>query len=251
MTIRGAGGKLIASVITNIGETLPHLPKIATTVFSAIYPGEIYPVDTTTPHEKFSYCAVHKGIWNRYSEQGTDAPEGVHPFQLIREDVSRANVTQRAPLPSREMKDEPEESALTAEFIQLLVSIVEIHMRKRMPEEYTHVRVWATRLPLNQRSDAFPFGGYVINFAACTEGHRDEFDDEYCVVLVDGEWEGGELGFFEPGFLFRLRRWNAIIFRSCEVTHFNMHMNGVRISIVLHSDKEGKKWVADKNKYSS
>ncbi|KAJ7844348.1 hypothetical protein B0H14DRAFT_2585208 [Mycena olivaceomarginata] len=121
MTIRGAGGKLIASVITNIGETLPHLLKIATTVFSAIYPGEIYPVDTTTPHEGFSYCAVHKGIWNRYSEQGTDAPDGVHPFRLIREDVSQANVTPCAPLPSREMKDELEESALIAEFIQLLV----------------------------------------------------------------------------------------------------------------------------------
>ncbi|KAJ7797849.1 hypothetical protein B0H14DRAFT_2618501 [Mycena olivaceomarginata] len=109
------------------GRNTSASPENWTTVFSAIYPGEIYPVDTTTPHEGFSYCAVHKGIWNRYSEQGTDAPDGVHPFRLIREDVSQANVTQCAPLPSREMKDELEESALIAEFIQLLVSIIEMH----------------------------------------------------------------------------------------------------------------------------
>ncbi|KAJ7899488.1 hypothetical protein B0H14DRAFT_2268433, partial [Mycena olivaceomarginata] len=104
-------------------------------------------------------------------------------------------------------------------------------------------------LPLNQRSVAFPFGGYVLNIAVSADGHRDGKDKIFCVVIPFGEWEGGELGLHEPGFLFRFRPWDAIIFPSWQITHFNMDFKGIRCSLVLHSDKEGDKWVQTKNNW--
>ncbi|KAK7044991.1 hypothetical protein R3P38DRAFT_2766530 [Favolaschia claudopus] len=81
LTIRGQDDKLLLMVIA---ETLPHLRTTALPVFSALYPEEIYPVNSAEPG--YSYCAVHKSIYNGYSEQGTGAPD-VHPNLVAREAV--------------------------------------------------------------------------------------------------------------------------------------------------------------------
>ncbi|KAK6977551.1 hypothetical protein R3P38DRAFT_2581340 [Favolaschia claudopus] len=233
-------------VITNLAETLPHLRTTALPVFSALYPEEIYPVNSAEPG--YSYCAVHKSVYNRYSEQGTGAPD-VHPNLVAREGVTKVNHSQRAPRESKETKDEPEESNLTAEFIQLITTVIELHIKKLLPEEYSAIEVWASHLPLNERSAAYPFGGYVINLCISTVGHRDKRDHRFCVVIsyCHGEGVGGDLGMYETGLLLRTRPWDVSIFPSCEITHFNTPINGVRISIVLHSDIYGERWVANKN----
>lgn len=77
MTLRGADDKLLASVITNVGDTLPHLKETATTMISAIMEGEVYPVNSDDPWQK--YCAVHHTLWNRYGEQ-------VSPFFFLSQD---------------------------------------------------------------------------------------------------------------------------------------------------------------------
>ncbi|KAJ7759318.1 hypothetical protein B0H14DRAFT_2634449 [Mycena olivaceomarginata] len=79
LTIRDANGELISMVITNIAETLPHLPEAGTTIVSAIMEGEDI----------------------RYTEQGTDAPDGVHPNRLRREGASKVNF-KKGPRPSKE-----------------------------------------------------------------------------------------------------------------------------------------------------
>ncbi|KAJ6588086.1 hypothetical protein B0H19DRAFT_923866, partial [Mycena capillaripes] len=124
-------------------------------------------------------------------------------------------------------------------------------LKKTMPGEHARISVYATKLPLNQRSSAHPFGGFVLNVAVSTDGHRDEGDKIFCVVIPFGEWVGGELGLYEPGLLFRLRPWDAIIFSSCDVTHFNLDFEGIRCSLVLHSDKYGDRWVQNKNDWEA
>ncbi|KAJ7018080.1 hypothetical protein C8F04DRAFT_958430 [Mycena alexandri] len=207
--------------------------------------GEVYPVDSGLPGHKF--CAKHKCWWYRYAEDGPGVPTNIHPFLLQKEGVSRVNFRQRAPHPSQEMKDEPEESELLAELIKLITVIIEVHLKKLLPEMYDRIRVTVSRLPLNERSLAHPFGGLVINVAVATRGHRDAGDKELCIVIPFGEWVGGELGLFELGFLFRLRAWDAIIFPSCWVTHFNQHFVGERLSLVLHTDKHHDRWFVDYN----
>ncbi|KAJ7711117.1 hypothetical protein B0H16DRAFT_1344042, partial [Mycena metata] len=87
-------------------------------------------------------------------------------------------------------------------------------------------------LPLNQRSEAYPFSGYVLNISVSTRGHRDKGDLEFCVVFPLGEWTGGGLDLFEPSFLFRLHSTDAIIFPSCDITHFNQDFKGIHMSLV-------------------
>ncbi|KAK6966850.1 hypothetical protein R3P38DRAFT_3511953, partial [Favolaschia claudopus] len=165
------------------------------------------------------------------------------PNLIAKKGVSRVNRSQRVPKASREMVDEPEESALTAEFTELIITVIEIHIKKFLPEEYSRIEIYASRLPLNERSPAYPFGGYVINLRVCTEGHQDDIDHEMCVSV------GGEIALFEEGLVFRTRQWDALIFHSRDSTHFNLHVKGTRISIVLQSNKHGKKWVENKNNW--
>ncbi|KAK6981412.1 hypothetical protein R3P38DRAFT_2578469, partial [Favolaschia claudopus] len=112
-----------------------------------------------------------------------------------------------------------------------------------------HHTLWASHLPLNERSAAYPFGGYIMNLCISTVGHRDNRDHRFCVVIsyCHGEGVGGDLGMYETGLLLRTRPWDVGIFPSSAITHFNMPINGVRISIVLHSDIYGERWVANKN----
>ncbi|KAF8185510.1 hypothetical protein K438DRAFT_1973818 [Mycena galopus ATCC 62051] len=139
-------------------------------MFSALYPGEVYPVDSSKD-EDYAFHAVHLGVWNRYPEQSRDLGPRLH-IDIWWKEVH-----------SREMKQQPEESELTAEFIQMIIGIVEIHLKKLLPKEYNHLRIWASSLPLKERSRAYPFGGHVLDIAPSTNGHRDDGDDIFCCMI--------------------------------------------------------------------
>ncbi|KAJ7130251.1 hypothetical protein C8R44DRAFT_731804 [Mycena epipterygia] len=249
LTLRGLDNNLLAMVITNLLDTLPHLEETSIPIVSAIMTGDVYPVNSNQP--AFKYCSTHKVWYNRYSEQGHGAPGGVHPNICCKESVSRVNHSQRAPHPSEEMKEDPEETELLAEFIQLIIVVIELHIKKLLPDEHGAISVFVSRLPLNERSLAHPFGGFVVNVRVSTRGHRDGGDKLFCVVIPFGTFTGGALALFEPGFVFPLRAWDAIIFPSCNVTHFNLDFEGTRLSLVLHSDKYGDRWVQDENGWGS
>jgi hypothetical protein len=112
-------------------------------------------------------------------------------------------------------------------------------VQKFQPEEYEEIKIFVDKLPLNERSLAYPFGGFVINVSVSTRAHRDRFDKLFCVVIPFGHWTGGELCLYEPGLALRLHPWDIVIFPSCNITHFNLHFDGVRLSLVLHSDCYG------------
>lgn len=75
-----------------------------------------------------------------------------------------------------------------------------------------------------------------------TDGHRDAGDKTFCVVIPWGDWENGDLCLFEAGLVFAMKPWDVIIFPSCHITHFNLHFDGLRCSLVLHSDRAGDDW---------
>ncbi|KAJ7695870.1 hypothetical protein B0H16DRAFT_1224749, partial [Mycena metata] len=157
-----------------------------------------------------SFLAWHCSYYNRYAEKGHDAPNDVHPNFLSKRGIKKINHGQRVPHASKEVEENPEEAAMLAEMIHLITTIVEHH-------------IYVTKLPLNERSLAYPFGGFVINVSVSTRGHRDRFDKLFCVVIPFGKWTGGELCLFEPGFVFKLHPWDILIFPSCDITHFNLH----------------------------
>lgn len=120
-------------------------------------------------------------------------------------------------------------------------------MRHLLPEEYEILAEFSDNLPNAESAVAHPFTGIVININVATLGHRDKKDKMICLVLPIGDFIGGELCLFELGLVLQLKSGDMAIFPSHIYTHFNLDFEGVRASLVLHSDKEGDRWLADRN----
>jgi hypothetical protein len=101
--------------------------------------------------------------------------------------------------------------------------------------------------PLNPHKLGEPFSSLVLNVNVSTRVHRDGKDASGCLVLPAGTFQGGELGLVEPRLVFQLQTSNLFYFHSDEVTHFNFHYEGMRISLVLHSDRSGVGYREDLN----
>jgi hypothetical protein len=82
-----------------------------------------------------------------------------------------------------------------------------------------------------------PFTGFVVNINIKSRPHRDAGDYKLCEVIVIGDHKGGELVLVEPGLVIKLKSGNVVIFSSNLITHFNLHYKGVRMSIILNTDK--------------
>lgn len=94
---------------------------------------------------------------------------------------------------------------------------------------------------------AFPFIGLVININASSRTHRDGMDHNFCLVLPIGSFTGGALVMLETGLVLHIRQGDIAVFRSGDITHFNLVYQGRRASIVLHSDKKMMNWLRDRN----
>jgi hypothetical protein len=66
----------------------------------------------------------------------------------------------------------------------------------------------------------------VININVYTKAHRDSGDRHLCLVIPIGHFEGGGLCLLENGLVLELRNGDIAIFRSSEVTHFNLDYRG-------------------------
>lgn len=51
----------------------------------------------------------------------------------------------------------------------------------------------------------------------------------------------------EPGLVLDLKQGDFVVFRSPEVSHFNLDYEGHRASLVLHTDSEMDKWNEHQN----
>lgn len=116
-----------------------------------------------------------------------------------------------------------------------------------MPDEYEELQLSCSFLPFCERSPAAPFSGFVLNFNAATSAHRDVGDKSLCAVFTFQQCIGGELCLYEPGIVLESRSGDLVVFRSHKVTHFNLHFEGIRASLVLHSDKTVDKWAENYN----
>ena len=132
-----------------------------------------------------------------------------------------------------------------------ICNMVSTIIKKHLPDAHKHLSVFCDILPLNIRPATYPFPGLVINLQVATEGHLDSADDTICVVIPFGDFEDGELILFEAGLMIRVIEGDLVIFPSNQLTHFNMHFKGVRGSVVMHSDKEAKRWKTDRNGWIS
>ncbi|KAJ7278319.1 hypothetical protein C8J57DRAFT_1713191 [Mycena rebaudengoi] len=77
----------------------------------------------------------------------------------------------------------------------------------------------------------------------CSETHVDELDDEdHCVVIpFTKNCVGGALVLHEAGMVMDLHTGDMVLL-SVQLTHFNLHFQGIRASLVFHTDKSLKLW---------
>ena len=121
-----------------------------------------------------------------------------------------------------------------------------------MPEHIcTMLEAHCTFLPGSAAPPVFPFTGIVINLNVSTRGHRDHKDRRCCLILCIKEGEGGDLVMVEPGVVVRMENGDSFLLHSFDITHLNMPYEGVRASLVFHSDQDLDNWVKDRNGWAT
>jgi hypothetical protein len=123
-------------------------------------------------------------------------------------------------------------------------------MRHHLPDETEEISMFVKLLPFSEYLGIEPFTGLVFNVGVCTVGHRDTLDQKWCVVIPFCDFKGGALVLHEVGLVLEARAGDVIIFPSCDITHFNLHFEGMRVSLVLHVDKHGQRWVVKRNEWT-
>ncbi|KAJ7737298.1 hypothetical protein B0H16DRAFT_1210866, partial [Mycena metata] len=143
--------------------------------------------------EAFKYLSLHYSWYCRDAENGETAPQDVHPHKVRKTNVTRVNITQRVPYMSKEILDKPREYALLADALSDFFEVVRVSITHLLPEETKELRIYIEQLPLGASSPCAPFGGFVINIDACTDGHQDVKDKCMCLVAPLGKFTGGQL----------------------------------------------------------
>jgi hypothetical protein len=105
---------------------------------------------------------------------------------------------------------------------------------------------YSDELPFNAVLPCRPWGGYAVNMGVSTTAHRDR-DKGVCFVGPFGNWRGGELVLFEYGLIVEHVGGAGFFFQSSSCTHFNLHFEGTRGSVVFHTDREATQWNVDRN----
>ncbi|KAJ7509215.1 hypothetical protein B0H11DRAFT_1791472, partial [Mycena galericulata] len=171
----------------------------------------------------FKFLACHYSWYARYGEKGKGAPAGAHPNKVRKDHKGRVNHEQRVPHQSKDILKNTAKWALLAEAYTDFFEVLRIALKSYLPGDYSDIQIWVESLPLDASSPSYPFGGFVINVAACTWAHRDKGDKRLCFTIPLGSFTGGQLCLFEVGLSFNLKQGDILVFPSCDFTHFNCH----------------------------
>lgn len=192
------------------------------------------------------FQAMHLSWYNRHCTSGREAPSDVQPW-LLEKDGARTNYGQMVPYVSKDLKRHQliygTITRVYAELFEWVRTLMETHLQ----EEFEMLMEIASSLPGNCASPIAPFVSLVINVNVCTKAHRDVFDRHLCLVIPVGHFEGGALCLLENGLVLELRPGDVALFRSSEVTHFNLNYKGARASLVFQTDREFAAWVKNNN----
>jgi hypothetical protein len=120
-------------------------------------------------------------------------------------------------------------------------------MQKILPDNFKNLGVLVETLPLNEWTPIYPFSGIIVNVNIATRGHRDEGDEELCMVITVSDCEGGALVLHEAGIVVESSNGDCVGFPSVTQTHYNLDFTGLRASLVFHTDKDLQRWFKNMN----
>ncbi|TFK59342.1 hypothetical protein BDN72DRAFT_905945 [Pluteus cervinus] len=208
--------------------------------------GEAYRYRDSSRDPKNPLQSLHMSFYNRYATRGPGQGPSSDPSTL-----SNSNSSTFIPRASTELKRNTRRYCLLQNILAPVFAFIDRMVLHHLPEVHRDLRQFVETLPGNEISPASPFSAFVINLNAATGAHRDWNDQEICVVLAitDEGCKGGELILVEPKAVIPLQNGDIIMFRSGDITHFNLHFKGCRSSLVLHSDKHTGSWVEHRNNW--
>ncbi|KAJ7273894.1 hypothetical protein C8J57DRAFT_1063015, partial [Mycena rebaudengoi] len=207
----------------------------------------------------YSYVSIAYTWYYRMHEKGHDAPTDVHPNKVYKPGV-KVNFSQRIPVSTIDTLEKSEEFEgivnIFAEvfefqrinvrpFPRFLPLLKILKFKHANPNAFDEVRMFADVLPLNSASPMYPFAGFMINLRVVTDAHKDSKDAKWCLIIFINDGEGGHLCLHELGLKINGKTGNLLAFPSCWITHFNTHFEGLRCTLVLHTDKDGLEWEKD------
>ena len=73
----------------------------------------------------------------------------------------------------------------------------------------------------------------IVNLLRCSTCHLDPEDDEMCILIIFGQFSGGDIVLPAFGMTFEIPGGTIFILRSRYLEHFNTPWMGLRFSVVL------------------
>lgn len=122
-----------------------------------------------------------------------------------------------------------------------------VQLKRLFPDECEKMRSYIELLPMKPEVHGDPFTGFILNVGVATDAHRDPGDKGPCAVFSLGEYTGGELVLEELGLVVDHKPGSMVFFASKHLTHFNLHYEGIRASVVLAHDSHSDRWLKDWN----
>ncbi|KDQ52147.1 hypothetical protein JAAARDRAFT_139235 [Jaapia argillacea MUCL 33604] len=204
-------------------------------------------MDTSLLGINHRYVSFHCSNYNHHSTQGHEAPPTLHPLQAKKVNVKHTNYTQMVPRLSVETH---QYSVIYRNVCNVLADLFrweEALIQRFFPKDFKTLSEYCELLPLDDMSPVYPMSSLVLNLDVATNGHRDSKDIGVCVVVAWAPHKRGELCVKEIGVVIRTRPVASVIFCSDFLTHFNLHFEGKRGSVVLHADGAFEQWKRDRN----
>jgi hypothetical protein len=225
--------------------------------------------------EAFKYLFCHYSWYTQYGEKvcivlisrlllmravkAHGAPKGVHPNNVQHKHHGRVNIKQRVLYQSKDILKSPVKYFILAEaFTDLFEGgkysfpcyfnsnyFISFSLKVTSLTNMTRSASLLNPSLLEPLPPAYLFGGFILNISACTWVHHDVKDKRLCIVLPMTDFLGSQFCLYETGFSFDLQMGDVLIFPSCDLTHFNLHISGMHATLVLHSDCNSDDWAGD------
>ncbi|EIM84636.1 uncharacterized protein STEHIDRAFT_112965 [Stereum hirsutum FP-91666 SS1] len=245
LLVEDAEGNYGMLYCTQLPSATPERLKRITSTIELLFPGGI--TKSSSKEEGYTYGTYNFHTLNRFGKSGEDAPRDQHPIDITSASARGDNESQRLPGPTAEMKKHLWAHSLLANALEPIFQDVAAKAFAHLPHQVKQFRGYVDIQPMDRPSPTSPFTGFHLNLRVATDGHVDDNDFGPCAVTTLATFKGGQLVLHELGLVIDLRPGQVLFFPSRSITHYNLHFEGERVSIVLSFDKEALKWVKTAN----
>ncbi|KAJ3728930.1 hypothetical protein C8R42DRAFT_716806 [Lentinula raphanica] len=200
LEIRDQDGQLIVDVNSTLSSNKRQNLLMSLLAWSRAASSTISGVELVSKNsrEVSGFTALHFTFFGKYGPDGKLAPKGTHPLYLRRKGGKHTNTSQFQVHASQDMQTFAEEWDLLCCCLEDVIEEVVAKTLKHHSDFFEDIEAEIDIVPLYDSTPARPFRSVVVNLNYSTTAHRDKGDRSGCIVLVIGDFAGGDLCLYEP-----------------------------------------------------